>query len=140
MDPHFIRESKGLKFWLARPQDYDEVMAISQDIYQGNDYLPHHYHNWMTQHDRVVIIARRNGKLVALDSGMVVDGGQTVVLEGLRVCPSERGCGVAGVIQRVTDHYIKQVYPSVTTKRLTRRDNPGPEKLSKFNVLACRVN
>ncbi|KAI5609959.1 hypothetical protein C0J50_5631, partial [Silurus asotus] len=129
----------GLTFWLARPQDYDEVMAISQNIYHGNDYLPHHYHNWMSERDRVVIIGRRNEKLVALDSGLVVDGGQTVVLEGLRVCPSERGRGVAGVIQRVTDHYIKQVYPSVTTKRLTRGDNPGPEKLSKFNVLACRA-
>ncbi|KAK3546501.1 hypothetical protein QTP70_026356 [Hemibagrus guttatus] len=66
-------------------------------------------------------------------------GGQTVVLEGLRVCPSERGQGVAGVIQRVTDSYIKQVYPSVTTKRGTRKDNPGPEKLSKFTLLACRA-
>ncbi|KAK3546502.1 hypothetical protein QTP70_026357, partial [Hemibagrus guttatus] len=74
----------------------------------------------------------------ALQSALVVDGGQTVVLEGLRVCPSERGQGVAGVIQRVTDSYIKQVYPSVTTKRLTRSGNQGPEKLPKFTLLACR--
>ncbi|XP_058250146.1 N-acetyltransferase 16, like [Hemibagrus wyckioides] len=139
MEAQFVGESEGLTFWLARPQDYEEVMAISHDIYQGNDYLPHRYHTWMTEHDRVVIIGRKNGKLVALDSALVVDGGQTVVLEGLRVCPSERGQGVAGVIQRVTDSYIKQVYPSVTTKRLTRRDNPGPEKLSKFTFLACRA-
>ncbi|KAI5104304.1 hypothetical protein C0J45_5930 [Silurus meridionalis] len=138
MKPQFVGECDGLTFWLARPQDYEEVMAISQNIYHGNDYLPHHYHNWMSERDRVVIIGRRNEKLVALESGLVVDGGQTVVLEGLRVCPSERGRGVAGVIQRVTDHYIKQVYPSVTTKRFTRADNPGPEKLSKFIVLACR--
>ncbi|XP_026791858.2 histidine N-acetyltransferase isoform X2 [Pangasianodon hypophthalmus] len=139
MEAQFVEESDGLTFWLARPQDYDEVMAISQDIYQGNDYLPHRYHTWMTECERVVIIGRRNGRLVALDSALLVDGGQTVVLEGLRVCPSERGRGVAGVIQRVTDCYIKQVYPSVTTKRLTRHDNPGPEKLSKFIFLACRA-
>ncbi|XP_053537305.1 N-acetyltransferase 16, like isoform X1 [Ictalurus punctatus] len=139
MEAQFVGESDGLTFWLARPQDYDEVMAISQDIYNGNDYLPHRYPTWMTEHDRVVIIGRRNGKLVALDSALVVDGGQTVVLEGLRVCPSERGCGVAGVIQRVTDCYVKQVYPSVTTKRLTRADNPGPENLSKFIFLSCQA-
>ncbi|KAM9500766.1 histidine N-acetyltransferase-like [Clarias gariepinus] len=139
MEAQFVEESDGLTFWLARPQDYDEVMAISQEIYEGNDYLPHRYQTWMTERDRIVIIARRNGKLVALDSALVVDGGQTVVLEGLRVCISERGHGVAGVIQRVTDRYIKQVYPNVTTKRLTRRDNPGPEKLSKFIFLACRA-
>ncbi|KAF4089245.1 hypothetical protein AMELA_G00064310 [Ameiurus melas] len=139
MEAQFVGESDGLTFWLARPQDYDEVMAISQNIYNGNDYLPHRYHSWMTERDRVVIIGRRNGKLVALDSALVVDGGKTVVLEGLRVCPSERGCGVAGVIQRVTDCYIKKVYPSVTTKRLTRHDNPAPEKLSKFVFLSCRA-
>ncbi|MCJ8731574.1 hypothetical protein PDJAM_G00201090 [Pangasius djambal] len=103
MEAQFVGESDGLIFWLARPQDYDEVMAISQYIYQGNDYLPHRYHTWMNEHERVVIISRRNGKM------------------------------------RVTDRYIKQVYPSVTTKRLTRSDNPGPEKLSKFIFLACRA-
>uniref|UniRef100_W5KWV9 N-acetyltransferase 16, like n=1 Tax=Astyanax mexicanus TaxID=7994 RepID=W5KWV9_ASTMX len=93
----------------------------------------------MTEKDRVTIIARRDGKLIALESGQVVDGGKTVVVEGLRVCPSERGRGVAGLIQRITDVYIKQVYPSVNIKRLTRRDNPTPEQLSKFNILARRA-
>ncbi len=57
-------KSDGLTFCLARPEDYDDVMAISQDIYGGNDYLPHRYHSWMTEPGRVVIIARRDGKLV----------------------------------------------------------------------------
>ncbi|KAL7880217.1 hypothetical protein SRHO_G00024710 [Serrasalmus rhombeus] len=134
-----VGESDGLTFWLARPQDYDEVMAISKGIYGGIDYLPHHYHSWMTEPNRVTIIARRDGKLVALESGLVVDGGTTEVVTGLRVCPSERGRGLAGVIQRVTDRYIKQVYPSVNIKRLTRRNDPGPEKLLKFTVLARRA-
>ncbi|TSL34616.1 putative N-acetyltransferase 16 [Bagarius yarrelli] len=116
MEAKFVGECEGLTFWLARPQDYDEVMAISHGIYQGSDYLPHRYHIWMTEPDRVVIIGRRNGKLVALDSALVVDEGKTVVLEGLRVCPTERGHGVAGIIQKVTDSYIKQVYPSLKGK------------------------
>lgn len=65
MNSHCVGESDGLTFYLARPEDYDEVMAISQDIYGGNDYLPHHYHRWMTEPGRVVIIARRDGKLVS---------------------------------------------------------------------------
>uniref|UniRef100_A0A3B1K3Y4 N-acetyltransferase 16, like n=1 Tax=Astyanax mexicanus TaxID=7994 RepID=A0A3B1K3Y4_ASTMX len=139
MEAQCIGESDGLKFWLARPQDYDEVMAISQDVHLGHDYLPHRYHTWMTEKDRVTVLARRDAKLIALESGLVVDGGRTVVVEGLRVCPSERGHGVAGVIQRITDGYIKQVYPSVNIKRFTRVDDPGPEKLSKFIVLALRA-
>ncbi|KAG9274261.1 histidine N-acetyltransferase-like isoform X1 [Astyanax mexicanus] len=139
MEAQCVGESDGLTFWLARPQDYDEVMAISHGIYAGNDYLPHRYHIWMTEKDRVTIIARRDGKLTALESGIVVDEGKSVVVEGLRVCPSERGRGVAGVIQKVTDRYIKQIYPSVNIKRLTRGDDPGPEKLSKFIFLARRA-
>ncbi|XP_067258181.1 histidine N-acetyltransferase-like [Chanodichthys erythropterus] len=138
MNSHCVGESDGLTFCLASPVDYDDVMAISQDIYSGNDYLPHRYHSWMTEPGRVVIIARRDGKLVALESGLVVDGGETVIVEGLRVCPNERGRGLAGVIQKFVDGYIKKVYPNVKTKRLTR-DDPGPEKLRKFTLLARRA-
>ncbi|XP_077084388.1 N-acetyltransferase 16, like isoform X1 [Siphateles boraxobius] len=139
MTSHCVGESDGLIFCLARPEDYDDVMAISQDIYDGNDYLPHRYHSWMSEPGRVVIIARRDRKLVALESGLVVDGGETVIVEGLRVCPNERGCGLAGVIQTFVDGYIKKVYPNVKTKRLTRGDDPGPEKLRKFTLLARRA-
>lgn len=64
MDSHCVGELDGLTFYLAKPEDYDDVMAISQDIYGGNDYLPHRYHYWMTEPGRVVIIARRGKKLV----------------------------------------------------------------------------
>ncbi|KAL2079678.1 hypothetical protein ACEWY4_025422 [Coilia grayii] len=139
MEPGCVGENDGLTFWLAKPEDYADVMSISEDIYSGNDYLPHRYHKWMTEPDRVVILARRAGKLVALESGVVVDDGRTVVVEGLRVCPTERGHGVAGVIQRFADSYLKKLYPSIKVKRLTRGDDPGPEKLSKFRLLARRA-
>ncbi|XP_036403976.1 N-acetyltransferase 16, like [Megalops cyprinoides] len=134
-----VGESDGLTFWLARSEDYDDVMAISEDIYWGNDYLPHRYHAWLTEPQRVVMLAKREGKLVALESGLVVDDGRTVVVEGLRVCPSERGKGVAGTVQRFTDQYIQRLYPSIQVKRLTRGDNSGPQKLAKFTLLDRRA-
>ncbi|XP_056317359.1 N-acetyltransferase 16, like [Danio aesculapii] len=139
MASHCVGESDGLTFYLARPEDYDDVMAISHDIYGGMDYLPHRYHSWITEPGRVVIIARRDEKLVALESGLVVDGGETVVVEGLRVSPHERGCGLAGVIQTFADGYVKKIHPRVKSKRLTRGDDPGPEKLRKFTLLARRA-
>ncbi|XP_072573507.1 probable N-acetyltransferase 16 [Paramormyrops kingsleyae] len=134
-----IGESGGLTFWLASPGDYDDVMAISDGIYEGNDYLPHRYHSWMTEPHRVVILAKRDGKLVALESRLIVDGGSTVVLEGLRVCPSERGQGLAGVIIRFTNQYIRQLYPNVKMKRLAWGKDPGPKKLAKYSLLAKRA-
>uniref|UniRef100_A0A3B3QXM9 N-acetyltransferase domain-containing protein n=1 Tax=Paramormyrops kingsleyae TaxID=1676925 RepID=A0A3B3QXM9_9TELE len=134
-----IGESGGLTFWLASPGDYDDVMAISDGIYEGNDYLPHRYHSWMTEPYRVVILAKRDGKLVGLASGLIVDGGSTVFLEGMRVCSREQGRGFAGVIQRFTDQYIRQLYPNVRMKRLVRGEDPRPEKLAKFSLLAKRA-
>uniref|UniRef100_A0A8C9RQ42 N-acetyltransferase 16, like n=1 Tax=Scleropages formosus TaxID=113540 RepID=A0A8C9RQ42_SCLFO len=134
-----LGERGGLTFWLAQPEDYDEVMAISDNIYQGMDYLPYRYKNWMTEPNRVVIIARKEGNVVALQSGILADEGQTIVLEGLRVSPSERGRGIAGIMQRFMDDYIRQIYPSVRVKRITRKDALGPEILAKFSFLARRV-
>lgn len=65
MASNCVGERDGLTFYLARPEDYDDVMAISHDIYGGMDYLPHRYHSWMTEPGRVVIIARRDEKLVS---------------------------------------------------------------------------
>lgn len=59
-----VGESDGLTFWVAEQKDYDDVMSISVQIYGGNDYLPHRYADWMTEPDRVVILGRRDGKLV----------------------------------------------------------------------------
>ncbi|XP_072573183.1 probable N-acetyltransferase 16 [Paramormyrops kingsleyae] len=134
-----IGESGGLTFWLASPGDYDDVVAISDGIYEGNDYLPHRYHSWMTEPHRVVILAKRDGKLVGLESGLIVDGGSTVVLEGLRVCPSERGQGLAGVITSFTDQYIHQLYPNVKMKRWAWGKDPGPKKLAKYSLLTKRA-
>ncbi|XP_035263849.1 N-acetyltransferase 16, like isoform X1 [Anguilla anguilla] len=139
MELRSIGESDGFTFWLAQPEDYDAVMDISENIYGGNDYLPHRYHSWMTEPNRVVILAKREGKLVALESGLVVDEGHTVVVEGLRVCPNERGKGVARIIQRWVQQYIRQLYPSVRVLRLTRNNDSGPEKLAKFTVLGKRA-
>ncbi|KAJ8254829.1 hypothetical protein GJAV_G00197800 [Gymnothorax javanicus] len=133
-----IGESDGFTFWLARPEDYDDVMGISGNIYDGYDYLPHRYHSWMTEPDRVVILAKKEGKLMALESGLVLDGGHTVLVEGLRVCPSERGKGIAGVIQRFVDQYIRRIYPSVRVKRLTRLSDPGKD-LAKFTIVEKRA-
>ncbi|KAM4603788.1 N-acetyltransferase 16, like [Polymixia lowei] len=139
MESSCLGNSEGLTFWLAQPRNYDDVMSISEDIYDGNDYLPHRYHDWMEEPGRTVILARREGKLVALESCLVVDEGTAVVVEGLRVCPSERGRGVAGTVQRFADSYIRQLHPTIKTKRMTRADDPGAEKLAKFTLLARRA-
>lgn len=69
----------------------------------------------------------------------VVDGGQTALLEGLRVAPWERGRGIAGVLQRFGCQLVKHRYPSVKVMRLTRDDKLTAKELNKYTVLAKQV-
>lgn len=54
----------GLQFTVATEEDFDEIMAMSQDIYGGLDYLPTRYTSWLQETNRTVILARKQGKVV----------------------------------------------------------------------------
>ncbi|XP_069502663.1 probable N-acetyltransferase 16 isoform X3 [Ambystoma mexicanum] len=72
---------------------------------------------------------------IALQSMFIVDGGATVLVEGLRVAPWERGKGVAGVLQKFCSDLVKEKYPSVKVTRLTRDDKLGPKDFKKYRVI-----
>ena len=54
----------GLHFSVATEEDFDEIMAMSQHIYGGLDYLPTRYGAWMQETNRTVVLARKQGKVV----------------------------------------------------------------------------
>lgn len=56
----------GLQFTVATEEDFDDIMAMSQDIYGGLDYLPTRYSSWLQETNRIVILARKQGKVVSL--------------------------------------------------------------------------
>ncbi|KAM9314908.1 histidine N-acetyltransferase [Pholidichthys leucotaenia] len=125
----------GLQFAVATEEDFDEIMAMSQDIYGGLDYLPTRYTSWLQETNRTVILARKHGKVIALESVCVIDGGETMLVEGLRVAPQERGKGVAGVLLRFCSELVKSKYPEVKVSRLTRDDKLGPKDFQKYRVI-----
>ncbi|XP_061524868.1 histidine N-acetyltransferase isoform X2 [Phycodurus eques] len=125
----------GLQFTVATEEDFDDIMAISQDIYGGLDYLPTRYSSWLQETNRTVILARKQGKVIALESVCVIDEGETMLVEGLRVAPQERGKGVAGVLLRFCCELVKSKYPEVKVTRLTRDDQLGPKDFQKYRVV-----
>ncbi|XP_023279650.1 probable N-acetyltransferase 16 [Seriola lalandi dorsalis] len=125
----------GLQFAVATEEDFDEIMAMSQDIYGGLDYLPTRYTNWLQETNRTVILARKQGKVIALESVCVIDGGETMLVEGLRVAPQERGKGVAGVLLRFCSELVKSKFPEVKVTRLTRDDVLGPKDFQKYRII-----
>lgn len=77
---------------------------------------------------------------IALESVCVIDDGDTVLVEGLRVAPQERGKGVAGVLLRFCSELIKSRYPDVKVTRLTRDDQLGPKDFQKYRVITKQVS
>ncbi|KAI3376694.1 hypothetical protein L3Q82_017121 [Scortum barcoo] len=129
----------GLQFAVATEEDFDEIMAMSQDIYGGLDYLPTRYTSWLQETNRTVILARKQGKVIALESACVIDDGETMLVEGLRVAPQERGKGVAGVLLRFCSELVKSKYPEVKVSRLTRDDQLGSKDFQKYRLITKQL-
>ena len=48
----------------AKHSDYEEVMKISEGVYNGFDYLPYLYHKWISQEEEGVIPRKNFGTLL----------------------------------------------------------------------------
>ena len=74
-----------------------------------------------------------------MESALLVDGGQTVVYQGLRVAPDLRGRGIAGTLKKHVNAYIRRHYPEVSVVRRSRGDQPSPQVLAKYRLIAKEV-
>ncbi|XP_030043802.1 LOW QUALITY PROTEIN: putative N-acetyltransferase 16 [Microcaecilia unicolor] len=124
-----------LEFMVASEKEFEEIMAMSEGIYGGMDYLPSRYHSWIKEPDRTVVLVKKDGEVIGLQSVCIVDGGETALMEGLRVAPWERGKGVARVLQQFCAELVRQRHPGVKVARLTRDDKLGPKDFLKYRVI-----
>ncbi|XP_070407072.1 histidine N-acetyltransferase-like [Nothobranchius furzeri] len=131
----------GLVYCLAKEEDYEQVMKIctSKD-YNGLDYLPAFFHRWLKEPGRIVLLAWMKDRVVALESALLVDGGQTVVFQGRRVVSDLRGSGIAGVLHSHVTSYVRSQYPEVCAVRMSRGDHPSERILSKYRLVAKEVS
>ncbi|GAA6234688.1 histidine N-acetyltransferase-like isoform X4 [Lates japonicus] len=121
----------------AEEQDFQQVLNIcSSDDFDGLDYMAVTFHRWLKEPGRLIFLARMNNKVVALESTLLVDGGQIVVFQGRRVAPDLRGSGIAGALQRHVTDYIRRHNPEVSAVRLSRGDQPSPQTLAKYRLIA----
>ncbi|XP_075061135.1 putative N-acetyltransferase 16 [Mixophyes fleayi] len=136
---HIFSMSAQIHFLPATAEDYNEVMSISGGIYKGTDYLPHRYHAWLKDPRRRMFLAMSEGKVVGFESFILVDGGVTAVVEGLRVAPWIRGRGVAGLIQKFCMDTLRSDHPEVKSVCLTRAEDPPPAMLQKYRVINSKA-
>lgn len=76
---------------------------------------------------------------VALESALLVDGGETVVFQGLRVTSDLRGHGVGGALQTHVSDHVRQHFPGVRRVRRSRGDQPSAGTLTRYRLVATEV-
>jgi ribosomal protein S18 acetylase RimI-like enzyme len=85
-------------------EDYDDILEISKDIWDGTDYLPSIFHSWVEDKQGVFVGAVDTDldKVIGVDKYTVLPDG-TGWLEGMRVHIAYRGRKIAKLL---TDHIL----------------------------------
>lgn len=85
--------------------DFEDVLDISKSIWNGHDYLPKVFEEWIEDPDSHVFGIVINDKVVSIANLRVIDQGTTGWMEGLRVHVDYRGQGLAN---KITDHLVQE--------------------------------
>ncbi|KAF3692440.1 Histidine N-acetyltransferase [Channa argus] len=130
-------EAWDVEYSFAQEQDFQQVVNLcDKDDYYGMDYMAATFHRWLQEPGRLMFIAKMKDRVVALESTLLVDGGHTVLIQGLRVTPELRGCGISRALQQYAMNYIRQHFPDVCTVRQSRGDHLSAQVLAKYRVIA----
>ena len=132
-----------LTFRLAQPGDFDAVVKLSEGIYDGHDYLPSKFHEWLQRDNLDVLLAYSGDKLVGLQACFVVDGGRTFIRRAERILAELRGQGLARQLRKFARKYVREHYPSVQRERFAAiidiASSVDQTKFLEYDVLSYHV-
>jgi len=81
----------------ARPSDKEPLMGFIKDIWEGHDYVPYVWDDWMKDKDSKVLVVLADGKQVGMNHVRFLEDG-SAWFEGARVHPDFRGLGMASAL------------------------------------------
>lgn len=89
--------------------DYNDIVEISKDIWEGTDYLPELFHQWVDDSKGLFIgaVDHDTGKVIGTDKYSVLYDG-TGWLEGLRIHKDYRGRGISKEMAQLTLAHAKE--------------------------------
>ena len=141
---HFISEgtmSEELTFRLAQTSDFDEILKLSEGIYEGHDYLPLKFYTWMNMENLDVMLAFSGEKLVSLVACCIVDDGKTYLIRAARTLREFRGRGIYKQLLQAMENFVRTKFPSVVRRRflIEEKAKPSFKKLWTPETLVCFV-
>ena len=128
--------NRELTFRIARSSDLDDILKLSEGIYDGHDYLPLRYQAWMNMDNLHVKLAYIGEKLVGLVACSVVDEGRTAIRRAGRTLAEFRGQGVYTQLLQAMNEFIQSRYPRVYRERFTTgKSYPSLTELLQLDIL-----
>ncbi len=130
------------KFRSLLLSDKEDILEISRNTWEGHDYLPHYFEEWISDEKCHTLAIEENGKIAALANLKIIDDGKTGWMEGLRVHPLFRGKGYASLVteelvKMATIKGVKQIRyttASVNESSLHLASKAGMERLYDLGV------
>ncbi|XP_066287485.1 probable N-acetyltransferase 16 isoform X2 [Branchiostoma lanceolatum] len=104
---------------MASHGDYDDVVKMSEGIYDDRDYLPAYYHSFIDDTDVIVFLALVGDEVVGLRASKITESGTAFIVKAARVAPDWRGQGIDRRFSVHQDQWMRQNRPSVKYKRST---------------------
>lgn len=83
----------------ARPKDRQAVLAFCADTWQGHDYIPRVWDDWLADPEGLLLVATQQGTPVAMARTAFYTPGEAW-LEGMRVDPRHRHKGISTALFR----------------------------------------
>jgi len=105
----------------AEHKDYQAIVDMSDNIYNGFDYLLPIYHKWIDMEvekpDKMkgfVLVDSKN-KVVGYQMIFILEKGKSIFAQALRICPSLKGKGMGKIFDKLCKDYLKTfLQPEVT--------------------------
>jgi GNAT superfamily N-acetyltransferase len=116
------RRGEDLVLRPVRPADYDRVVEITQDVWEGRDYIPRVFDQWISDSAASFQAAELEGEVVGVQRTRPFAPG-LVWYEGLRVASSHHRHGIgramlAAAVEEAREHGFREM-------RLATRDLPA---------------
>ena len=119
----------GLRFRRAKPEDTAEMLRITRNVWEGTDYLPHIWNDWLHDSSGYLMVGQVDGRVVGLQHIAVQDDG-TAWLEGIRVAEEAQGTGLGqGLLEQGLEW--AQTMGCTFARLSTASSNPASNRLAE---------
>lgn len=118
--------SRKLKMRIIIPDDKDEVLELTEEIWDGRDYIPDYFDDWVK--DEGFICGVKDGEIVGL-AKHTWHSDDILWLEGLRVNPDYHGEGYGRAMIEGQVEYINENLNFRVARFLTSGDNTPVKKV-----------